>query len=654
MAKNWGFNVRELDTKVQPQDDFFHYVNNTWMKTHPVPPHESRWGTFITLRYKTERQLRALLYDVFGMKRTKGGSPEQMIRDFYLSGMDMKRRNALGIRPLEEIRERIRLISSPKELLDTIAYLHRIGVDVCWGAGVDQDDKHSERYVLRLFQDGLGMPDRDYYLKSDKESLRVRAAYLEYAERLYALMGRAPEEAAREAAALLAFETKLARASRKKEDLRDPHKNYAKMTIEKLARLAPAVAWRRYLRDIGAPRLGALVVNQPEFLSAVSRLLASEPIAAWRSYLEFALVDGFADALSAPFVRASFAFYGTTLSGSKKMRPLWRRVLSVVNGYLGEALGRLYVKAHFPPDAKRRMMRIVNDLFAAYEARITHLDWMSPATKKKALAKLRVLNKKIGYPDRWKSYRGLRLRPDDYVGSIIRANVYEHRRALGKLGGAIRRWEWYMYPQTVNAYFAPNLNDIVFPAAILQPPFFNLSEDQALNYGCIGAVIGHEITHGFDDEGSKFDAKGNLKNWWTKGDRARFEKRAGRVRRQFDRYTVADGVKVNGKLTLGENIADLGGLVIAYEAYKLELARSGRKDISGLTPEQRFFIGFAMFERENVRPEHEKLAVLTDPHSPGKFRINGPLSNYSEFYEAFGIKKGDKLYRESRDRTTVW
>ena len=300
------------------------------------------------------------------------------------------------------------------------------------------------------------------------------------------------------------------------------------------------------------------------------------------------------------------------------------------------------------------MMRIVEDLFTAYEARIKGLDWMTEATKKKALAKLHVLNKKIGYPDKWESYRGLVIKPDDYVGNIIRANEFEHKKELKKLGKPIQRWEWHMYPQTVNAYFAPNLNDIVFPAAILQPPFFNLTEDQAMNYGCIGAVIGHEITHGFDDQGSQFDSHGNLKNWWTKEDRKRFERRAEVVKKQFDRYTVADGVKVNGKLTLGENIADLGGLVIAYEAYQLELARSRRTVIDGLSPEQRFFIGFAMFERENVRPEHEKLAVLTDPHSPGVYRINGPVSNYTRFYEAFGVKKGHKLYREPRDRQTVW
>jgi len=650
----WGFNTKELDRTVRPQDDFFHYVNQKWMRANPVPSHESRWGTFIVLRYKTERQLRTLLHRVLGAKRAKHGSPAQMIRDFYLSGMDMKRRNALGLKPLEPVLERIRGIKTVDDLQKTIAYLHRIGISVGWGAGIDQDDKDSERYVLRIGQDGISLPDRDYYLKNDAESVRVRTAYVTYVTTLYRLMGRSEAQAARETKTLMALETKLARASSRKEELRDPHKNYHKMTVAALGKLAPAVSWPMYLRDINAPPLSTLIVNQPAFFKALSRLVGETSLEEWRSYLEVSTVGSFAGSLSAPFVRESFAFYGTGLSGAKKMRPLWRRVLGVVNAYLGEVLGQLYVKEHFAPESKKKMLRLVGDLFEAYEAHIKALDWMSPATKKKALAKLRVLNKKIGYPDRWKSYHGLLIKPDDYVGNIIRANEYEHRRELRKLGKPIQRWEWHMYPQTVNAYFAPNLNDIVFPAAILQPPFFNPLADAALNYGCIGAVIGHEITHGFDDEGSKFDAKGNLKNWWTKTDRARFEKRAGVVRRQFDRYTVADGVRVNGKLTLGENIADLGGLTIAYGAYQRELARSGRAYIDGLSPEQRFFIGFALFERENVRPEFEKMQVLTDPHSPGKFRINGPLSNFPAFYEAFGIKKGDKLYREPRARTTVW
>lgn len=653
-TKNWGFDVRDIDTKVRPQDDFFAYVNAKWVKAHPIPPHESRWGTFIELRFKTERQLRAILQGLLRAKRPAKGSPEQMIRDFYLSGMDMKHRNALGAKPLDAIRKRISSINSVQGLLGTIAYLHRIGVNVGWGTGIDQDDKDSTRYVLRLGQGGIGMPDRDYYLKSDAESKRVRAAYKKYMGATLKLAGRTPAEAARDTATVLAFETKLAKASRKKEDLRDPHKNYNKMTLAQLGKLAPNVAWARYLRDVEAPRLATVIVNQPEFLTALSGMLESVALRDWQTYLEWCTLDGFAGSLSAPFVRENFAFYGTALAGNKKMRPQWRRVLGVVNAYLGEAFGQLYVEEHFPAEAKKQMLSIVADLFTAYEARIKALDWMTPATKKKALAKLHVLNKKIGYPDKWKSYKGLVLTPEDYLGNIIRANEYEHRRELSKLGGPIRRWEWYMYPQTVNAYFAPNLNDIVFPAAILQPPFFSPTADAAINYGCIGAVIGHEITHGFDDEGSKFDTKGNLQNWWTKEDRKRFEKRAEIVRKQFDRYTVAGGIKVNGKLTLGENIADLGGLTIALDAYQLELARSGRKDIGGFTPEQRFFLGFALFEREHSRPEAEKMRVLTDPHSPGKFRINGPVSNSDAFYQAFGVKKGDKLYRPPADRTTVW
>jgi len=393
---------------------------------------------------------------------------------------------------------------------------------------------------------------------------------------------------------------------------------------------------------------------QPEFLAAIDRMLSSVSLEDWKVYLEFHLVNDFSGLLSDTFVQHSFAFYGKVLAGTKEMKPLWRRVLGTVNSQVGELLGRIYVKKHFTQEAKQRMNLLVDDLFTAYEARLKSLDWMTPTTKKKALLKLRALNRKIGYPDKWKNYTGLEILATDYVGNVIRTNEFEHRRTMKKLNGPVDRGEWFMYPQTVNAYFSPSLNDIAFPAAILQPPFFDLQADDAVNYGCIGAVIGHEITHGFDDQGSKMDHQGNLKSWWTPADKKRFEAKSKKVEKQFNQYTVAGGLKVNGKLTLGENIADLGGLSIAYDAYQLALKRSKRKDIDGITPEQRFFISFAVFERENSRPEFAKMQVLTDPHSPGIFRINGPVSNCNEFYEAFGVSKTDKLYRAPKDREMVW
>ncbi len=650
----WGFDVRELDATIRPQDDFYRYVNAQWMRANPIPPAESRWGSFVILRYETDKQLKCIMDELLRMKRVVQGSPEQLIRDLYRSGMDMERRNKLGIQPIAAWRNKIAGAHTKQQLLDVIAELHVLGIGVLWGAGIDQDAKNSERYALHFGQDGLGMPEREYYLKNDAESLRVRRAYLKHVERLYRLMGEGPSSAKVLTQKLLAIETALANASMKKEDRRDPDKTYHKMTHAQLAKTAPGIDWHRYLRLTQTPDVPYVIVLQPDFFKAVSRLLDTVSLADWRTYLEWHLVNDFSSALSAPFVREAFSFYGTALSGTKRMKPLWRCILGSVNGSLGEPLGQIYVQKHFSPAAKKRMQILVADLFTAYEARLKSLTWMTPATKKKALMKLHSLTRKIGYPDKWKKYTGLVLSPTDYAGNLIRSSLFEHKRQMKKLRGPIDRSEWFMYPQTVNAYFAPNLNDIVFPAAILQPPFFGLDADDSVNYGAIGAVIGHEITHGFDDEGSKFDAKGNLKSWWTQEDRKRFEAKAKKVEKQFDRYTVADGLKVNGKLTLGENIADLGGLSIAYDAYQLSLARTGRKDIDELTPEQRFFIAFAIFERENARPEFEKMQVLTDPHSPGKFRINGPTSNFDEFYKAFGVKKGDKMFRPAPDREMVW
>lgn len=652
--KGWGFDTKNMDTRVRPQDDFFHYANGGWMKRNAIPASESRWGTFVKLRYDVDRQLRTILDELLALKRAKLGSPEQIIRDFYRSGLDMKRRNSLGLRPLTRYQKAVRDADSLEEFLGVVAELTRIGVDAPWATVIDQDDKDSTKYVLRLLQSGLGLPDRDYYLKSDAESVRVRTAYAKHVESLYRLMGRNAKEAHSQAVAHLKVEYSLAIISMKKEDRRDPHKTYHKMTITGVQKLAPAVDWTAYLSRIGARKLRTVIVNQPDFLAGVSKLLQGVPLSDWKNYLEWHLVNDFSGALSSRFIRQSFSFYGKVLTGAKQMRPLWRRVLGVVNGGVGELLGRIYVKKHFPPNAKKRMKELVADLFEAYEARIKGLDWMSAGTKKKALKKLRALNKKIGYPDKWKSYAGLVIRPDEYIGNIIRVTEYEHRRDMRKLGGPVDRGEWFMYPQTVNAYFSPNLNDIVFPAAILQPPFFSLDSDDAINYGTIGTVIGHEITHGFDDQGSQFDEKGNLKSWWTTTDRKRFEKRAEVLKKQFDQYKVAGGVKVNGKLTLGENIADLGGFAIAYDAYRLRAIKNAPEGIDGLSPTQRFFLGFAVFECENVRPEFEKMQVLTDPHSPGKFRINGPVSNMPEFYEAYGVKKGDKLYRPPAQRAKIW
>lgn len=654
MKLHWGFDTRDLDTTIRPQDDFYRYAAGGWLSRNPIPKAEARWGSFTILRYNTDKKLRAIVTELLEKRGAKQGSPEQMVRDFYRSGMDLKRRNALGAKPLAEMQKRIRAMKTQKDLERVMAELHVLGVGVLFGAAVDQDSKKSTDYILHLYQDGLGMPERDYYLKDDKESKRVRDAYLLYLVKFFRLLGKSPKEAIAARDTVMRIETALAKVSMNKEDRRDADKTYHKKTLRELSKLAPQIDWPLYMTRTGAKSPVSVIVMQPEFLRAAGMHLASVPLDDWKVYFEFHLANDYAGYLSASFVRAAFSFYGTVLSGTKVMRPLWRRSLAATNASLGELLGQIYVKKHFPPEAKKKMLELVADLFTAYEARLKNLDWMSPATKKKALKKLGAFTRKIGYPDKWKSYAGLIIKADDFAGNAMRSAVYEHKREMKKLGKPIDRKEWFMTPQTVNAYFAPNLNDIVFPAAILQPPFFDFAADDALNYGAIGTVIGHEITHGFDDQGSKYDHNGNLKSWWTKEDRERFDKKAELVRKQYDGYTVADGVSVNGKLTLGENIADFGGFAIAFDAYQLRLKKTGRKDIEGFTPEQRFFLGGTLFDRENSRPEFQKMQVLTDPHSPSEFRINGPVSNISAFYDAFGVKKGDKLFRDPAIRTTVW
>lgn len=655
MAKKsaWGFDTRDLDTRTRPQDDFFTYASGGWIKRNPIPKEESRWGSFTRLRHMTDRQLQTLVKKIVAKKNARVGSPTQMIGDYVRSGMNIATRNARGLSPLAPYLQLVNRLSRPEEIVPLVGALEAKGFSGIWGTDVDQDMKNCERYVLYLMQGGLGMPDRDYYLKSDPESKRVRTAYKTHLENMFALIGRG-KTAAQEAAIVLQLETKLARASMKKEDARDVDKTYHRYSFSALRRHTPRIDWVGYFKALGAdPR--ELIVMQPDFFKAVDQLLFAVPLEYWKIYLRLRLVSDVAAFLTTSLERENFNFYATVLTGTKHMKPLWRRVLGVVNRSLGELLGELYVQEYFGPESKRKVERIVDDLFTAYDARIRALDWMTPVTKRKALQKLHQMNRKLGYPDIWKSYKGLRLLPDDYAGNALRVSAYEHRRALRKLRASkVNRKEWFMSPQTVNAYYSYGMNEIVFPAAILQHPFFDITADDAVNYGAIGSVIGHEITHGFDDQGSKFDGHGNRKTWWTKVDRNRFEQKSRRLINEFNSYEVAPKLAVNGKLTLGENIADLGGLSIAYDALMIRLRVTGRTTIDGFTPEQRFFLGYAATEREQQRSEFTKTQVLTDPHSPSMFRVNGPLSNMPEFYAAFNVKKGDKLFRPPKERAKIW
>ncbi len=653
--KAWKNVLANIDANVRPQDDFYHYTSGGWMKRNVIPPHESRWSSFLKLRFDTDKKTHSILKEISGKRNLGKKTPEKMIHDFYNSGMDTKKRTGLGMQPLSSHIVKIQNIKTVNDMIKTVAKLHTIGVGVLWGATVDQDSKKSDTHILHFYQNGLGMPDRDYYLHNDAESKRVRNAYKEHLRTLFQLMGKNPNDAREAMETVMRIEILLAKASMIKEDFYDVEKTYHKKTIASLIKSAPNIPWKIYFAGIGITEPKEVVVMQPDFLSAIHTMFETVTLPEWKTYLTCHLINEYASALTPSFERHSFAFYGKVLSGTKRMSPQWRRVLSTVNGGIGEILGQIYVKRHFNKESKRKMNEIVDDLFTAYEARIKALPWMNPATKRKALKKLHSINRKIGFPDKWKGYRGLVIEPDTYVHNIMRSYTFEYRRNMRKLGKPIDKTEWGMYPHTVNAYFSPTLNDIVFPAAILQPPFFDLCADDALNYGAIGMIIGHEMTHGFDDDGSKFDEHGNMKNWWTSHDRDAFIKKTTLLEKQFNTYKVSGGLSVNGKLTLGENVADLGGVSMALDAYRLHCAKTKLcGDINGFTPTQRFFLGFALFGQELRRPEAEKAQVLTDPHSPGIFRINGSVSNMKEFYEAFNVKKGDKLYRPSKIRAEIW
>jgi len=638
----WGFDIKNIDKKVRPQDDFYRYANGEWLRKTKIPPEESRWGSFIVLRYRTEQQL----------KKIVATTKHPLVRGVYRSALDMKTRNKLDVGPLAPLRLLVRDIKTKEDLLKVIARLHVLGVSAGWGAMVDQDSKDSSKYLLHLWQGGLGMPDRDYYLLDKPEQKRVRTAYIEHIKKLSRLAGATKNETEKIQRTVLCIETALAKASMKKEDTRDSEKVYHKLSVAQLQKLCPAVDWSLYFHYTQVAKPYELIIGQPDFFKAVSAMIQTVPLEEWKTYLEWHVLSDLSSLLSNRFIKENFK-YASALTGQKKLRAPWRRALGATNA-VGEALGELYIKKYFPASSKRTVDALVSDLFDVYETRIKKLNWMTVATKRKAVIKLRAMKRKIGYPAKWEDYKGLVIKADDYFGNMLRAGEWHHRKQMRKLRKPIDRGEWFMYPQTVNAYHHSNLNEIVFPAAILQWPFFEAKADAAVNYAGIGSVIGHEITHGFDDQGSKFDAKGNMKSWWTSADKKRFMQKSKSFVSQASTFEVEPGVHLNGELTLGENMADMGGLIIGYEAYQKYLTKHGRKEIDGLTPEQRFFLGYAQMEREVARPEFKKLAALTDPHAESSWRTNGPLSNFEPFYKAFGVKKSDKLYRTPSSRAEIW
>jgi putative endopeptidase len=647
-----SYDKQDLDPSVNACVDFNQYANGGWLKRNPIPAAYSFWGVGNVLAEQNREQLRAILEKAAASKSAPG-SNEQKIGDYYTACMDEKAAEEQGLRPLQPELERIAAIKTPDDVQAEIAHLQAIGFSPVFGFGSSQDKKNSEEMIASAFQGGLGLPDRDYYLKQDPKSKEIRDAYRKYVAQIFELSGDSAETAAAKADNVVALETKLAQASLTRVQRRDPDLTYHRMTLDEASKLTPAFAWSKIYAAMGVPPSTPINVATPDFFKEVDKDLAAVPAADWQSYLRFNLINATAPTLSSKFVNASFGFYQTTLRGVKEQLPRWKRCVAATDRALGEALGQVYVKTAFPPAAKQRTIEMVNNLADALGSDIKGLEWMSDATKKQAVAKLDAFSRKIGYPDKWRDYSALKVDRGSYAVNAMRARAFENTRDIAKIGKPVDRGEWGMSPPTVNAYYNPQKNEIVFPAGILQPPYYDPNRDDAYNYGAAGAVIGHEMTHGFDDEGSKFDAKGNLANWWTPSDRAAFEKQAECIQKQFDEFAVGD-VHTNGKLVSGESIADLAGLKIAYAAYLKSQQGKPRQIIDGFTPEQRFFLGYAHSWAGQGRPEAERLQATTDPHPLDRFRANAPLTNMPEFASAFGCKADDPMVRPADKRCLVW
>jgi predicted metalloendopeptidase len=649
-----GIDTQYIDASVRPQDDFFTYLNGKWLKTTEIPGDNASWGTFMQLRDNAQAQLRGIIEADQADPHKKAGTDIQKVGDLYASFMNEKKLEALGTKPLAGELQHIRALRDKKAVPSLVAHLSQIGVATPYAIRVGQDARASTKYAAYIGQGGLGLPDRDYYLKKDDARMAdMRAKYEQHVARILSMAGEKNADA--KAKAILAFETALAEAQWTKVELRDPVKRYNKVDIAKLGELTPGYDWKAALAASGiANKTDYVIVGQPSYLKGFNEILAKTDLDTLKSYFTWHLMREYSPYLSKAFVDADFAFYGTAISGVTENRPRWKIGVSTVEGALGEAVGRQYVAQHFPAERKARMEAMVKNILAAYKQSIDQLDWMGPETKKEAQDKLAKFTPHIAYPNKWRDYSKLAIRADDLVGNVMRASTFAYNRNINKLGKPVDREEWGMTPQTVNAYYNSSMNEIVFPAAILQPPFFDMRADDAVNYGAIGAVIGHEIGHGFDDKGSQSDGDGNLRDWWTKDDRARFQARTDMLVKQYDSFSPLPGYNVNGALTLGENIGDNSGIAIAYKAYKISLGGKAAPVIDGLSGDQRFFMGFGQVWRSKMRDAQQIKQVKTDPHSPGQFRANGTLRNQAAFYEAFGVKEGDKMYLAPKDRVTIW
>ena len=649
-----GYDRASLDPNTSACTDFNQFANGGWMAANPIPAAYPSWGVANVLDEKNRELLREILEAAAKNTSAAKGSSEQKVGDYYATCMDEAKIEAEGLKPLAREFARIAKVRDQKTLQDEIAHLHSIGINTLFVSGSTQDFKNSAEVTADVDQGGLGLPDRDYYIKTDVKSKTIKDAYVKHVAKMFELMGDDAAKAASEAQTIVALETKLAEASMTRVERREPANLYHRMTVAQMHDLAPGFDWPVYFQKIGVPPKTDVNVESPGFFKAMNQQLSSMPIADWQTYLRYHLINSTALALSSKFVDEDFNFKGKTLQGSKENLPRWKRCVGGTDRVLGEALGEVYVKRAFPPAAKARALEMVRNLEAALKTDITTLNWMSEPTRKQAIVKLDAFLNKIGYPDKWRDYSSLQVDRGSYINNRFHASAFGKRRELNKIGKPVDKTEWGMSPPTVNAYYNPQINEIVFPAGILQPPFFDAEADDAFNYGGMGSVIGHEMTHGFDDEGRQFDSTGNLANWWTDVDMKAFTERAQCVIDQFNSFEVEKGINENGKLVAGESIADLGGLVIAYAAFQKAMEGKPRVVIDGFTPEQRFFLGYARGWATNTRPEFARLLVNIDPHPLAKFRVNGPLANMPQFAAAFQCKTGDAMARDETKRCQIW
>ena len=646
-----------LDRQVRPQNDLYEYVNGTWLKETPIPADKSNYGSFIKLDDLSRERIRAIVEQAAATDAA-AGSDARKVGDFHRAFMDVERIAGLGLEPIAEILDHVAGLESHDDVVRTFGLAGRYGVAAPIGLFVGVDDKDSSRHLTTVIQAGTTLPDRDYYLKDGEKESAARDALVAYVDRLAALSG---DTTANPGETVLAIERKLAEIQWPRVELRDAIKTYNKFSTAEFASTTPQLRWSAFLDAAGTPDIAEINVATPSYFEKFDALLVEVDVPTWRTWLRFKALDGFAPFLAPDYEAAHFDFHGRAIAGIQEQLPRWKRSVDAIGGRgagdfgaLGDVVGRLYVKEHFTPEAKARMDELVSNLLVAFGTSIDELSWMTPATKAKARDKLAKITTKIGYPDVWRSYDGLEVRPDDLVGNIIRSRQLEHDRNVSKLGKPVDRQEWGMTPQTVNAYYNPSLNEIVFPAAILQAPFFSVDVPDALNYGGIGGVIGHEISHAFDDQGSRYDGDGNLENWWTDADRVAFEALTKRLIEQYSAYEPLPGRKVKGDFTLGENIADLSGLSVAYKAFQLAKGDREPEKVQGWSSNQLFFVGWSRVWQRKYREDELMRRLLTDPHSPSRYRANGPVSNLDAFYDAFGVEEGDALWKPAAERIRIW